>query len=270
MNFGSILGKRESAMSRTVSDAKVGGNKINTAEAATVAGVGAAIGAVAGGVMGYTGARSEIAQVPVESVTLSWREPVTQNSTLGHIPQDQYFPANHWGDACSDFNQMFSRPTVSPNLRGSEPIVRPVPVLDGSGNPVCREVTQTFSDHGKPTVHTHSHTVKLPALDSNQPFRQTITEDNRYVTCDNGLDSEGRAQTRTVTVLDGVQVRFRPNVVESPVASPDANYQTKSVSFDHGVAVGSQVLRGVFIGAGVGAVLGLVGDIAKQTLANRA
>jgi hypothetical protein len=270
MNISSVFGRKQKASQRAVGDDQIKGAtaSIDVKEAAIAGGIGLAAGAGVGALTGYLVGRHEVNQVPTESVTLTWKEPVTQNTTIGSIPHDQYFPANHWVDQCSFLGQSVARPSVNVDLNSTDPVVRATPVLDGNGNPIFREVTKTFTDHGKPIVETHSNTVGIPTLDHNQPYHQDIRDDTHYGTC-YSTDSSGHSVSHSQTMLDGVRVSFDPNVRNVPVNSSQANYETKSVSFDSGVDVGGKVLEGMLIGAGVGTMLGVAGDIAKQTLAAR-
>ena len=270
MNISSVFGRKQKASQRAVGDDQMKGGtaSIDVKEAAVAGGIGLAAGAGVGTLTGYLVGRHEVNQVPTESVTLTWKEPVMQNTTIGSIPHDQYFPANHWVDQCTSWGQQLARPNVNVDLNNSDPVVRATPVLDGNGNPLFQEVTKTFTDHGKPIVETHSHTVGIPTLEHNQPYDQRVSDDTHYGTCYT-TDSEGHSQSHSQTMLDGVRVTFDANVRNVPVNSSQANYETKSVRFDSGVDVGGKVLEGMLIGAGVGAVLGVAGDIAKQTLAAR-
>lgn len=234
---------------------------------ASAAAAGAALGTVAGATTGYLQARSEIEKIPVDQVTVSWREPITEDVTLGSIPKDQYFRFRGSSSAC--WGSRLSHRSYTPDLTPSETVVRPVPILGADGNPQYRQVTETFEGRGASTVHVDQHEASIPRLDPVKPFHQIVEEDRRSATCSAGNDSDGNPQTRSVRYVRGVDVLFRPNVQETPVAGEDRFYETRRVTFDHGVDVGAKVLRGALIGAGIGTVIGLVAETARQQLASR-
>ena len=267
----SLVGKRESALDKTVGDDVVGGgDSFSFGEAAGFTAGGAALGAGIGALAGYASASGKVNNVPVQSVTETWKVPVTTDKTIGSIPHEQYFPASHIGSILGTTGGVWDsidRPNVNPDLRATEPVVRQTPTLAPSGDPVFQDVTKTFSGHGQPIVHTDSHIVTIPSL---QGFSQNVQDDAHYETRDDGTrDQNGNENTTQVRVLDGVRVQFSPNVKDTPVNSANNHYDTKDVTFNSGVDVGGIVLKGALIGAGIGAAVGLAADVAKQTLSSR-
>ena len=264
-----------SALDRTVGDDAIaggGGDSFSFGEAAAATGIGAVVGFGVGAAWGGIEAHGKVMDVPIQTRTETWQEPVTHDKNIGSIPHNQYFPAGHLGDMFdSQFMAGFDRPNVNPDLRPTEPVVRPMPELTAQGDPVYQDVTKTFSGHGEPVLHTESHVVTTPTL---QGFNQNISDDTHYAERSTGryvTDSNGNrtAETESVRVLDGVRVNFSPKVVDTPVNSPNNTYITKNVTFDSGVDTAGIVLTRAMQFAGIGAAAALIGDVAKQVLANR-
>jgi hypothetical protein len=280
--------KGPSALDKAVGDDVVGsggGDTFQMGEAAAFTGGGAAIGAGIGAGIAYANASGKVNAVPVQTVTENWKEPVTTDKNIGDIPHNQYFPASHWGSILGTSGGVFDemdRPNVNPDLRPTDPTIRPVPNLTAQGDPIFRDVTQTFSGHGQPILATTSHVVTTPTLGS-PAFNQSITDDSHYETRDTGhedysysTDSNGvqhrvdnGPETTQVRVLDGVRADFSPNVKDVPVNSAHNTYETKNVTFNSGVDVGGIVLKGALYGALGGAAVGLIADVAKQELGGR-
>lgn len=91
------------------------------------AGVGAAVGLGAG----------LLEQSKSANITRTWSAPVMESKNLGSIPRDHY--EWNWG---SDWNDPSDFSDHSP--KGTESVIRQVPVLDASGQPTFQEVTKTI------------------------------------------------------------------------------------------------------------------------------
>lgn len=94
-----------------------------------------AIGAGVGAAVGLGAALLE--QSKSATITRTWMAPVTTDENLGSIPRDHY-EWNHgwdWADP-TDYSDH------SP--RGTEDVIRPVPVLDGNGRATFESVTETI------------------------------------------------------------------------------------------------------------------------------
>lgn len=240
---------------------------------AQLAGVGAGAGAVVGLATGGIAAGVAINNVPVQTVTVDHFEPVTQRETIGYIPQDKYKWTSWrpWDDGV---------PTEPVNVNN--------PVYDGKGDPSIRKTSTTFSGHGTPRpVEWRTENITDKRINTKNPYdywtiedtetyldhyesvlktRQVPSYDTEYfVDCSSGTcKTESRTVTnyRTETYTEqepvyrtrtvGYWQKYSPNINSKVVGS----VQKPNVTFDHGVNVGSYLLKGVLLGAGLGALAG--------------
>ncbi len=203
----------------------------NRKKVLTGAAIGAGIGAVGGAVYGNYLAQKEIEKVPVESVTLSWKEPVYEHKVIGRIPEDYYEPAFGgigWGH--------HNTPT--------EPVIRPVPVKDETGKVVYRNITKTFTGHGKPFVQWNTKEVREPIFNG---WDERVVADYDVETY---VDSEGN--THTYQEVRGYWHYFYPRIRYNVIDT----YQVPDVKFEHGVNVAGKVLTYAALGAVIGGVAG--------------
>ena len=127
--------------------------------------IGGIIGAVVGGVAGGIKALKEIEKVPVESITLNYKEPIYENKEIGKIPESEYISKSKLDD--NDIKKIINAiPTKS--------IIQQVPLKDENGKVIYKEIQKTFSGHGKPVVSYKTEEVKEPIL---QGWKQSIKAD---------------------------------------------------------------------------------------------
>ena len=198
--------------------------------------IGAGVGAVGGAIYGYNQAQNEIQKVPIESVTLTYKEPMYETKEIGKIPKDQY--VRTW------FGWYSSNVDFTP----SDPVYEKVPVKDANGNVVYKEVTKTFTDHGKPIVNYYTQQVKEPVF---QGYSQIVITDYDY-DCYYHEHYDGTMHEHCKEEVRGYWVRVYPKVDYKIIDT----YQVPTVEFEHGVDVAGKVMTGMAIGAGLGAVLG--------------
>lgn len=200
------------------------------------AGIGAAVGAVSGGVIEYTSASHMVEAQPVNSVTETWKTPITQDQVIGKVPADYYTPNNVYG--------------MIPHDVGQRDITAPMPNTNPSGEVMWQNHTQTFTDHGKPVVQWESHQLGRPFLNG---YSQSDMPDNSSYQDRNG---------NWHTVQNGTWHRYYPDIQYKDMGQ---NYQTPSVHFETGVSVGARTFFGILVGAMAGGVGGaLVGVAAKK------
>jgi hypothetical protein len=192
--------------------------------------LGGVVGAGVGALYGYFKAQDEINKVPVETVTLTYKEPTYVSKEIGKIPEDKY--VYNWGW----FTNIDNTPT--------KPVIKEVPVKDDNGKVVYKEVVKTFSGHGKPVVSYQTKEVKEPVF---LGWKQNvITDENTYCQeYDNG-------QKHCITYVYGYWVRYSPKITYNVIDT----YEKPEVKFDHGVNVGKYILNGVLIGGAIGAAVG--------------
>jgi hypothetical protein len=204
-------------------------------EGTMLAGIGGAIvggisGMCAGALYGAFKAEDEIRSVPIETVTLTYKEPTYVSKEIGKIPEDKY--VSNWGS----FTNIDNTPT--------KPVIKEVPVKDENGKVVYKKVVKTFSGHGKPVVSYQKKEVKEPIF---LGWNQNVIADtstNCYT------DSKG--SEHCTTNVDGYWVRYSPKITYNVIDT----YEKPEVKFDHGVNEGKYILNGLLIGGVVGAVVG--------------
>jgi len=201
------------------------------------AGIGAGVGAVAGGILMYQGARRQIEALPVNTVSLDWDEPVMKQKVLGKVPDDYY-----------EHNFIFDWPS-SPDPRSWSDVVRPAPVLDATGKPYTQHMQRTWSDHGDPRVTWNRNiSIKDPVLTG---YSHYTSEDSHYDSVPVGTDDEGKTIYEEVEEIDGWWHRFSPDIKGNPTGY---TYDKPDVSFYTGVNVFGRTMLGVIGGAMLGAV----------------
>ena len=191
------------------------------------AGIGAGAGAIIGGIYGGYKAEKEIEKQPLESITLNWKEPIYKQEVIGKIPEDYYEPAYGgigWGHS----------------VKPTEPVIRDVPVKDQAGNVVYKEVTKTFTGHGKPVVNWVDKPVKEPHFEG---YHEETVADYDYYTDDDG---------NVYRELRGYWHYFYPDIRYQTIDK----YQVPEVKFEHGVDVMGKVLTYAALGAAIGGVTG--------------
>ncbi len=212
--------------------------------------IGAGTGFVAGGIIGavvaHSSAMADVNKLPVESVSLNWKEPIMQPKTLGQIPANYYEPNNVWG-------------WVNDN-NGKVDVVRDAPSLDPSGKPYLQPRSHTFTDHGKPVVQWSEQKIQDPQLKGSLETR--ISDNERVLVGHHnepvkvGTDSKGNAiyEDRQVddyeTRTKGWQHSFSPDIDYKNLGV----WQKPEVTFETGVNVGLRTFGGFLIGAATGAI----------------
>jgi len=189
--------------------------------------VGAVGGGIGGAVLGKIQADRKIKSLPVESVTLTIKEPVYEEKEIGKIPRD-YKSFSRWG---------------ADERKPEVPVYRKVPVKDSEGNVVYKEYERTFSGHGKPEVKYVTRQVKDPIFEGYDYFVREETEE----VCKRHFDHE---HCREVTV--GYKIRYYPKIKEEVIDT----YEEPVIKFETGVNVAKHIIVGGLIGAAVGGVIG--------------
>jgi|GEM_PF-729466 len=226
------------------------------------AGAGALVFGTIGAGIAYSNAMAEVEKIPVESVSLNWKEPIMQSKTLGQIPADYYQPNDLWG--------MFNN-----NNKGSVNVIRDAPALDPSGQPYLQPRSHTFTDHGKPVVRWSEQTIRNPEL---RGWSESTYEDTEEVLVGHhtesvkvGYDSDNNPiyEDRQVddyeTQTKGWQHRFTPDIKYHNLGT----WEKPEVTFETGVNVGLRTLGGFALGATTGAVAcALAARAAKKAIEN--
>lgn len=266
----------------------------------TLAGAGAGAGAVLGAAVGGAMAAHEISKVPLQSVTVDFRAPSLRGEQIGMIPADDYVPTPGWVNGMSMSWGYPSRdngvPTV-PVMRNNPlyhsdnatPRLNPTSqTFTGRGTPTTTWQNNEIRHH---SMNSYSRSV-IPHTESVYDHTRRWTEQESYTVyesqsesyqdCVSSYNSDGstgqdchtayrtvqvpRTEYRTVDKsedvyrdeLRGFYERYSPNVATRVVG----HYESPRVSFDHGVNTASYVLKGMLIGAGIGALaLGVAGAL---------
>jgi gas vesicle protein len=192
--------------------------------------VGGVAGAGVGALYGAFKAQDEINKVPVETVTLTYKEPTYVSKEIGKIPEDKY--VYNWGW----FTNIDNTPT--------KPVIKEVPVKDENGKVVYKEIVKTFSGHGKPVVSYQTKEVKEPVF---LGWDQNVIADT-HTRCHEHSDGEKHC----TSYVHGYWVRYWPKITYNVIDT----YQEPKVKFNHGVNVGKYILNGVLIGGVIGAAVG--------------
>ena len=195
--------------------------------------------------------------MPIESVTLTYKEPMYETKKIGKIPKDQYVRTWFgWYSSNVDFTPSEPVYEFTPSdpvyeFTPSEPVYEKVPVKDANGNVVYKEVTKTFTGHGEPIVNYYTQQVKEPVF---QGYSQRVITDYDYECYyhEHYDGNDGTMHLHCKEEVRGYWVRFYPKVDYKIIDT----YQVPTVEFEHGVDVAGKVMTGTVIGAGLGAVLG--------------
>ncbi|MHC9539352.1 MAG: hypothetical protein AB9903_07500 [Vulcanimicrobiota bacterium] len=225
------------------------------------AGAGALVFGTIGAGFAYSQAMAEVNKLPVESVSLNWKEPIMQSKTLGQIPADYYQPNSVWG--------MFN------NNNGNVDVVRDAPALDASGQPYLQPRSHTFTDHGKPVVRWSEQTIRDPQLkgwsESSYEDTEEVLVGHHHESVKVGYDNDNNPiyEDRQVddyeTRMKGWQHRFTPDIKYNNLGT----WEKPEVTFETGVNVGLRTLGGFALGATTGAVAcALAARAAKKAIEN--
>ena len=249
---------------------------------ATLAVAGAGTGAVVGAAAGGLKAMADISKVPIQEVTVPHQEGVFQSELLGHIPDDDYV-RGFW----RPFDDGVTTEPVYRNnpryFRSGEPQTRATSsTFSGRGEPQAVEwKTEKIFHHTMNDSNPYSYrTVEdneqyLSHYETVSKSRQVPYQDTEsYQDCATSYNSDGSSsydcdtKTRSVTRYNteyytdeepvykwrtvGHWQKYSENI-ESRVVG---EVQKPTVKFEHGVDVGSYVLKGLLYGAAIGAVAG--------------
>ncbi|MCA9781086.1 MAG: hypothetical protein KC800_30410 [Candidatus Eremiobacteraeota bacterium] len=281
------------------------GNDIDISEVGTKAGIGGGAGLAVGAGIGMLVAQNEISKVPVEQVTHDYRVPVTQREELGLIPSDKYTPAYGWRNGFGlrwNFPSDTGVPTESVyrdnpvyNSAGEVHMQHTSQTFSGHGRPMTEWVDTPIKHH---TMNGYNHSA-TPDIEQvfdhteywteSEPYTVYTNETEYFQNCVDQYNSDGSTSqdcytdSRTVSVghteyrdversrdvyrdeLRGYYERYSPNINSRTVGT----YKVPKVTFDHGVSVGSYVMKGVLIGAGLGALaLGVASVISQRSQAS--
>lgn len=200
--------------------------------AAAGAGAGSAIGATAG----YLKARSDLAAMPEEKLSLSWKEPVWEKKLLGTIPGDYYSGARN-----------APPPTPAPT---PVEVIREVPTYAPDGSVVMHQVEKSFTGKGSPVIGWETRPVQDCAL-TGQTSR--VVEDWHLTPILIGFN-DGVPQYMYTHTTDGYWHRHAPELS----CKNAGEYSSPSVTFNSGIDVGKDVLLGLLLGMGAGAISGAI------------
>ncbi len=274
-------------------------DKVDIARIGKLAGAGAGIGALVGGATGGILAARAINRVPVQSISVDYRAPSLHSERLGMVPADDYVPTPGWSNGMSlrwgypSFDR--GVPTIpvvrnNPTYGGdNHPVTLPTSeTFSGHGTPSVSWDTKNISHYTmngyqrSVTPHTESVYDHTDRWTEQEPYTVYETRSESYQNCTSQYNSDGstgqdcRTESRNVQVghteyrtvdrerriyrdeLRGFYERYSPNVASRVVGT----YQAPRVSFDHGINTASYILKGVLIGAGIGALaLGVAGAL---------
>lgn len=249
---------------------------------AELAGVGAVGGAAVGLAAGGIAAKIAINKVPFQEVTVEHYEPVTQKELMGYIPKNDY-ERGSWRPADDGV------PT-EPVYRNN-----PVYDRDGEARTRLTSTTFRGRGTPSP-VKWNTEQIKHYKMDENHPYSYSTREDREryldhyetvtrsrqvpysstesYQDCTNSYNANGSTsrdcttRTRSVThyrteyyteqepVYKYRTVGYWQNYTENIQSRVVGSVQKPDVTFDNGVNVGNYLLKGVLIGAGLGALAG--------------
>jgi hypothetical protein len=193
--------------------------------------LGVMVGTGIGGFFGYFNAKDAINNTPVETVTLTYKEPIYVSKEIGKIPEDKYDPKPD-----PDWFTKPDTPTV--------PVIKEVPVKDENGRVVYKEVTKTFSGHGKPVINYETKEVKEPAF---LGWNKKITEDVRKK-----CYTDSNLKQHCTRITDRLWIEYSPKIDYNVIDT----YEKPEVKFDHGVNEGKYVFTGMLVGTAIGAAIG--------------
>jgi hypothetical protein len=195
---------------------------------------GGLIGAGVGAIGGYLKAKYDIKQTPVETVKLTYKEPIYVKKEIGKIPEDEYIGKSVLQD--SDIENI-----VKNNNSLTKPVIENVPVRDESGKIVYKEINKEFSGHGKPVVEYKTEEVKDPVFEG---YGWEV-RGHAHAHCSN---DSGTAHVSSYSIKFYPKIRY--NVVDT--------YHKPEVKFENGVNILRYVSKGLWVGMVVGAVAGAI------------
>ncbi len=249
---------------------------------AQLAGTGAAGGAVVGLATGGIAAKMAVNKVPIQEVTVEHFEAVTQRELMGHIPPDSY-KRTTWRPADDGVptkavhrdNPVYDR-HGTPRVRATSTTFQgrgePQPVewnteqirhhemnKDRPYNYRTVEDTERYLSHYEtvsrtrqvPYTTTESYQDCATSYNSNGSTSQSCTTRSRNVTnyrTEHYTTQEPVYKDRTV----GYWQRYSPNIDTQVMGT----VEKPNVRFDHGVNVGSYLVKGLLYGAAIGALAG--------------
>lgn len=283
-----------------------GENPVDLNEVGKKASIGGGTGLALGAGVGLLLAQNEIRQVPIQEVTHDYRIPATQREELGLIPSDRYTPTPGWSNG---FSLRWNYPNTDRgvptdpvyrdnpvyNNAGQPHMQHTSETFSGHGRPITEWVEKPIEHH---TMNGYNHHV-TPDIEQVYDHTERWTESESYTVydseteyfqnCVSSYDSDGGTSqdcytdSRTVSVprteyrdversrdvyrdeLRGYYERYSPDITSRTVGT----YTVPKVTFDHGIDVGSYVLKGVLLGAGLGALaLGVANVISQRAQAN--
>lgn len=275
---------------------------IDIAQVGTKAGIGGGAGLAIGAGLGMLMAQNEISKVPIEKVTHEYSVPTTQQENLGLIPTDKYTPAYGWSRGFG-LNWNYPSDTGVPTdpvyrdnpvytANGNVVYHTTSETFSGHGRPITEWVDKPVIHHTM-TGYTHNVTPDLEQVfdhtehwTEQEPYTVYTSESESYQDCVPSYNSDGSSsqdchtEYRTVQVghteyrtvdrsrdvyrdeLRGYYERYSPNIATRTVDT----YKVPKVTFDHGINVGSYVLKGLLLGAGLGAIaLGVANVISQRS-----
>lgn len=249
---------------------------------AQLAGVGAGTGAVVGLAAGGIAAKLEINKVPVQSVTVEHYESVKQSELMGHIPADDYERTTWrpYDDGVPTEPVYRNNPVY--NSDGT-PRVRPTSTtFEGRGTPSPVEWHKENIEHHKMNERNPYRYYTVEDTETYLSHYETVSKSRQvpysdtesYQDCSTSYNGDGSSsydcdtKTRTVTKYRteyyteqepvyrertvGFWQRYSPNIDSRVVGAVDK----PNVTFDHGVNVGSYLVKGLVFGAAIGALAG--------------
>lgn len=249
---------------------------------AVLGGAGTGAGAAVGLATGAIAAKVAINKVPFEEVTVGHFESVKQSELMGHIPDDDYVSGT-WRPSDDGVptepiyrnNPVYAR-SGEPRLASTSTTFR------GRGEPQpiewnTEEIRHHNMNEADPydywTVEdTETYVSHYQTVSKSRQVPYTDTE--TYQDCATSYNSDGSSSydcdtaTRTVTRYEteyyteqepvyaertlGYWQRYSENIQSRVVGT----VKKPTVRFDHGVDVGSYLMKGVLYGAAVGALAG--------------
>lgn len=250
--------------------------------AAVLGGIGAASGAAVGLAAGGIAAKVAINKVPYQEVTVDHYESVKQRELMGYIPPDDY-ERGSWRPSDDGV------PT-EPVYRNN-----PVYDRDGEPRLRYTSTTFRGRGEPQPT-DWHTEQIEHHKMNESDPYRystrenrerylshyRTVTKSRQvpysdtesYQDCSNSYNSDGSTSrncttgTRSVTryrteyytdqepVYKYRTIGYWQNYTENIQSRVVGTVEKPNVEFEHGVDVSSYLVKGLLIGAGIGALAG--------------
>lgn len=220
-------------------------------------GLGVSVGAVGGALIGshysLKQAKKELQNIPLQTVTVTYKEPVYEEKELAKIPRDQYL---------KELNNI--------DYSLVKPVYAKVPQLDENGNVVYREVTKTFVGRGEPIVRKYINEVRKPEF-KGYDFKYKVDKEMKCTTHIYYLPHYDPVNESThlrpyihkecKEEIKGYWVRFTPKIDYKILDT----YEGREVIFENKIDVKEKMLKGAIIGALIG---GIVGGVIGAVLHN--